>query len=1756
MSITYKDPHTPLIRTSSQPYTVGQTTYTSPGPLAPLTDHIVDIQTGGTFSVALYASGRLRTLGHAPVSLPTSDIKAIAVGAAHVITVDRQSKTAIYLPGSTPIPLPAATTVAACGKRTAMILADGSVADFTLPAIKPTVIPLPAKTAIKAIAAGARFTAILTQAGTVHLQGQSPTNEHYEHPTALPVPPTVQIAAGDRSLICLTAAGEVWHMNPRQPLSRVPTLSPPAATAAGTGHTAILLSDGRVQLSTQAQPLPGPYARIAASGQNTFLMRADGTTEAVGFHGYGELGVEPPAYFLQPTALPKAPQAPQAPLIHTPYKATLTDTTLTITGTSRDIQPATIPNVARIAAASPYHMFIIKTDGTTEAVGLNMNGQLGDGTTQSRPHPVPVPDFAGATDIVCGHYHTTAIFPDGTVKACGSNLFGQIGRPTSISEQNPVLAPITLPGKAIKVECGMYHTIITTANNETIGLGNNTTRQLGPWPSQTHVSTKIDEPQPLAEGKYMVTAADGSQQIVHVPNYIAGVEQTSTEISWSNIHATYLLFGRYPNFANPDKKSVFMVKCPPGQTTAKVLAPYIRLAVNPPNSSKLYWHQPTYKATVEFAVPPVHAYIPDAEIISAMSDTAWHIGTQPDHTAPSHFQQADANHPYTAVTIAAPVLDQEIRDIAITSDGQITWTTAEPSYYDIYKSINNEPYTHVTRRYTPSYQDPTQDPRELTAYRIACGRHISRPIWAPPATVNKQPSTDLIVGDGFVAHNSPAPLTAWTVDSLDLYDPDSLENDRPYMVYAMTAPDKVTAYVSPIIPTTTPPKIITTETDHGTVSLTWEPVPHVTTYQVAVEQTAAKLQTTDTQITLSDLPYTTALTIHLQGLHKGKPLTRTTLSGIKALPAAPTNLAAEIVWPTPDQPALRWRCQGRHLTAEVSVATSPPTPATSPHPLPAPTHPTPVRLTVSNSAGSVTRDLILSPPLPGQITINPPTQTTLSWQLSAGSVAEYIVTINGEEYTRTTAQSCEIPPLSPHRKTVFSVTGVNATGASQATYVHLPPLPATPVMKTLSRTTAGEVTVEFEPAHYMEYALQVEALDERTTINLNASPCQTVPLPSTEKVYTIKLMAANEAGTAESEPATVSPPPPAAPVILTAKMKMANAVIEWTPVLYATMYRITVDSTKEYTTHQTEISLAALDPNQNHTIHLSAISAGGETAAEPTVVGPEPPAAPQPYFESPTRIFWEQPMYAKYAIYIDSILHEADIHSPYQLPAFTDKPITISAENVNGSTVSLPATAALPPPTPIRISNIYYEPGMPYPTIEWTASEWPAEYSVILDDVEIAKSVSSPFPIRQITENMNYLVRVRATNIAGSSVTPAAHVAPAAPSKVKITDIKYATNGVLIEWQCDSPVAEVTLNIENTIVPLTENPYLLKTLKQNKTYQAILRAKNVSGKIDSRPYEVLPMVPGGIQLDVSEEKGLQWLPMSDVEAKYTLMVDDEPLMGPLRLKENRSRKVYVLAENKTATVRSNVVTLWPARPGEITVDYQRLYDESVLSWTMKSGQEVVYSIVLPDGETVDNVASPYMLSGIDRGKTNVLFLRAKNVSGVREIDIVIESGEDVSGIVNRVGEVIVEPRNHVNDNRLKWYLTRGEGVFDIEEVESGKRIENVLSGYKMVVAKPTDVRVVARGEYGEIKSDIVKVYPGIPGPIRYVYRDGILEWFTEYGSAYFTLYDEDGNVIEEGVSSPQAVKNISKCSKRVKRVKRIEGKNKEGMCSRYTHISM
>ena len=79
-----------------------------------------------------------------------------------------------------------------------------------------------------------------------------------------------------------------------------------------------------------------------------------------------------------------------------------------------------------IACGSAHTVFLLQ-DGTCKAVGYNLYGMLGDGTTTQRTTPVVVTDITGCTGIACGISHTIFLLQNGTCKAVGMNANGQLG---------------------------------------------------------------------------------------------------------------------------------------------------------------------------------------------------------------------------------------------------------------------------------------------------------------------------------------------------------------------------------------------------------------------------------------------------------------------------------------------------------------------------------------------------------------------------------------------------------------------------------------------------------------------------------------------------------------------------------------------------------------------------------------------------------------------------------------------------------------------------------------------------------------------------------------------------------------------------------------------------------------------------------------------------------------------------------------------------------------------------------------------------------------------------------------------------------------------------------------------------------------------------------------------------------------------------------------------------------------------------------
>ena len=97
------------------------------------------------------------------------------------------------------------------------------------------------------------------------------------------------------------------------------------------------------------------------------------------------------------------------------------------------------PVLAIIATGSiVYSVFLNTSDGVAKSIGLNADGQLGDGTITARATPVSVTGGHSFTDIQAGRTTCSALKADGSVWAWGDSTSGQLGDGTTVKKSSPV----------------------------------------------------------------------------------------------------------------------------------------------------------------------------------------------------------------------------------------------------------------------------------------------------------------------------------------------------------------------------------------------------------------------------------------------------------------------------------------------------------------------------------------------------------------------------------------------------------------------------------------------------------------------------------------------------------------------------------------------------------------------------------------------------------------------------------------------------------------------------------------------------------------------------------------------------------------------------------------------------------------------------------------------------------------------------------------------------------------------------------------------------------------------------------------------------------------------------------------------------------------------------------------------------------------------------------------------------------------------
>jgi alpha-tubulin suppressor-like RCC1 family protein len=235
------------------------------------------------------------------------------------------------------------------------------------------------------------------------------------------------VAAGQAHSLALRSAGNVvaWGSDTDGQLgngstinSSVPTEvqglpeEPVIAIAAGYHHSLALLKSGKVyawgdnedgelgtgttENSTKAVPvqgLPEEATAISAGADHSLAVLKSGKVMAWGENAYGELGDG---------------ESGESTDKHTP------------------VEVKELSEVSSVSAGYEDSAALLRS-GKVKDWGMNLAGELGNGTALGKNVPTEVSSLSGVTALSAGGFHDLALLSNSTVMAWGDNMNGQLG---------------------------------------------------------------------------------------------------------------------------------------------------------------------------------------------------------------------------------------------------------------------------------------------------------------------------------------------------------------------------------------------------------------------------------------------------------------------------------------------------------------------------------------------------------------------------------------------------------------------------------------------------------------------------------------------------------------------------------------------------------------------------------------------------------------------------------------------------------------------------------------------------------------------------------------------------------------------------------------------------------------------------------------------------------------------------------------------------------------------------------------------------------------------------------------------------------------------------------------------------------------------------------------------------------------------------------------------------------------------------------
>jgi alpha-tubulin suppressor-like RCC1 family protein len=157
---------------------------------------------------------------------------------------------------------------------------------------------------------------------------------------------------------------------------------------------------------------------------------------------------------------------------------------------------ALMDNVTAVAAGESNYCLFLRSDGTVWAMGFNLHGQLGNGTTVSDySTPTHVLDVADVVAVAAGRRHSLFLQSDGTLWVAGWNHDCQLGLGPDVPVNVTVPTRVDLTD-VVHMAGGDSHSVAVLSDDSVWVWGHNNVGQLTRGTSST-LPTTVCTPMPI-----------------------------------------------------------------------------------------------------------------------------------------------------------------------------------------------------------------------------------------------------------------------------------------------------------------------------------------------------------------------------------------------------------------------------------------------------------------------------------------------------------------------------------------------------------------------------------------------------------------------------------------------------------------------------------------------------------------------------------------------------------------------------------------------------------------------------------------------------------------------------------------------------------------------------------------------------------------------------------------------------------------------------------------------------------------------------------------------------------------------------------------------------------------------------------------------------------------------------------------------------------------------------------------------------------